>query len=87
MWWDWWDHARRRGRQGEDVEVVVVVVEVEARDSSMEGEEGEGSWKLVAGATPSTLASADRTCAMGNTRVAREHGSWPHGYACRAGCI
>jgi hypothetical protein len=42
------------------VAVVVVVVE-EAWVSGMEDEEGEGRWKLVAGATPSALESANRT--------------------------
>ena len=42
--------------------VVAVVGEVgEVRDSGLEDKEGEGSWKLVAGATPSTLGSTDRT--------------------------
>ena len=39
----------------------VVVAEMEAWDSGLEDEEGEGRWKPVAGAAPSTLASADRT--------------------------
>jgi hypothetical protein len=67
-WWMWRDHARRMGRQREDAEVVaeVAVAAVaaavgEVRDSGLEDKEGEGSWKPVAGATPSTLGSTDRT--------------------------
>ena len=40
--------------------VAVVAAKVEAWDSGLEDEEGEWRWKPAAGATPSTLASADR---------------------------
>jgi hypothetical protein len=49
--------GHRRGRQAEDG----VATEAEARDSGLEDEEGEGSWKPAARAAPSTLASVDRT--------------------------
>jgi hypothetical protein len=44
-----------------EVAAAVAAVEAKARDSGMEDEEGEGSWKPAAGATPSTLATAYRT--------------------------
>ena len=45
-----------------EVAAAVAAVEAKARDSGMEDEEGEGSWKPATGAAPSTLGNIDRTC-------------------------